>query len=117
MCGIFSYKGTKYSKKDLEKSIDLIQNRGPDNTKYINITNNTLFAFHRLAIVGLNKSGNQPMFIDNDKSFALICNGEIYNYKTLAKKYKFTLTTGSDCEIILHMFKKFGVERTAQELD
>ena len=117
MCGIFSYKGTKYSKQDLEKSINLIQYRGPDNTKYSNITNDIFFAFHRLAIVGLDESGNQPMFISNDKSIALICNGEIYNYKILAKKYNFNLNSGSDCEIILHMFKKFGIERTAKELD
>ena len=117
MCGIFSYKGNKYSQSDLQKSIDLIKYRGPDNTQYVNITDNIMFAFHRLAIVGLNKSGNQPMYIQNDDSLALICNGEIYNYKALSEKYNFTLTTGSDCEIILHMFKKFGIEKTASELD
>tara|TARA_Y100000590_G_scaffold452680_1_gene596279 strand:+ start:660 stop:2246 length:1587 start_codon:yes stop_codon:yes gene_type:complete len=117
MCGIFSYKGIKYSKKDLKESIDLIKYRGPDNTQYLNITDDVMFAFHRLAIVGLNESGNQPMYIENDNSLALVCNGEIYNYKILAEKYNFTLTTGSDCEIILHMFKKFGIEKTVKELD
>lgn len=117
MCGIFSYKGNKHSKQDLKESIDLIKYRGPDNTQYLNITDSVVFAFHRLAIVGLSESGNQPMYLENDKSIALICNGEIYNYKALAEKYNFTLTTGSDCEIILHMFKKFGIEKTAIELD
>ena len=29
----------------------------------------------------------------------------------LADKYNFNLTSGSDCEIILHMFKKFGIKK------
>ena len=117
MCGIFSYKGTKHSKEDLARSINLIKYRGPDNSKYLDMNSDILFAFHRLSIVGLDSSGDQPMTIEGDNSLVLICNGEIYNYKELAKKYGFNLTTGSDCEIILHMFNKFGIEKTANELD
>ena len=76
-----------------------------------------LFGFHRLAIVGTNQSGDQPLFHPNDKNLVLICNGEIYNYINLAEKYDFSLKTGSDCEIILHMYKKFGIEQTIKSLD
>ena len=74
-------------------------------------------AFHRLAIMGTTETGDQPMKHPNDASLTLICNGEIYNYKNLAEKYSFNLVTGSDCEIILFMFKNFGIQRTVQELD
>ena len=117
MCGIFSYKGIKRSKEELLDSIDLIKYRGPDNSQYQRINVDIFFAFHRLSIIGINKSGNQPLQLDSDNSLSLICNGEIYNYKMLADKYNFNLTSGSDCEIILHMFKKFGIKKTINELD
>ena len=117
MCGIYLYNGFDYSKDILKKSIDKIKYRGPDNSQYQNIDDNVLFAFHRLSIVGLSDSGNQPIKHPEDDSLVLICNGEIYNYKQLAERYGFNLKTGSDCEIILHMFKRFGIEKTVNKLD
>ena len=117
MCGIYSYRGTKYSIEQLKQSIDLISYRGPDNSKYNQINDDTIFAFHRLAILGVSELGNQPLKHPEDESLTLICNGEIYNYQKLAKKYNFNLVSGSDCEVILFMFKNFGMERTVKELD
>ena len=117
MCGIFLYKGQKLNWESLEGDINLIRYRGPDNTHHVFPSENVLFGFHRLAIMGTTELGNQPMKHPNDESLTLICNGEIYNYKDLAIKYNFNLVTGSDCEIILLLFKKFGIEKTVQELD
>ena len=117
MCGIFSYKGTKFNRDQLLDSIDLIKYRGPDNSRYEKIDRDIFFAFHRLSIVGISDLGNQPLELQDDNSLSLICNGEIYNYESLAQQYDFNLTTGSDCEIILHMFNKFGIEKTLVQLD
>jgi len=117
MCGIFSYKGDKHSWDSLASDINLISYRGPENTHHEMAGDDVLFAFHRLAIMGTTEMSDQPMKHPNDNSLTLICNGEIYNYKTLAEKYGFNLATGSDCEIILYMFEKFGIEKTVQELD
>ena len=117
MCGIFSYKGRTHAWSDLQDAVNLIGYRGPDNTHYNKIADDVLFAFHRLAIVGTTASGDQPMKHALDDSLTLICNGEIYNYKDLAEKYEFSLTTGSDCEIILYMYRKFGIEKTVNALD
>ena len=117
MCGIFLYKGQKQDWDSLENDINRIGYRGPDNTHHEMIGNDVLFAFHRLAIMGTTEMGDQPMKHPNDVSLTLICNGEIYNYKDLADKYGFNLVTGSDCEIILLLFKKFGIEKTVKELD
>ena len=117
MCGIFAYQGDLYSWDDLKHHINKINYRGPDNSKMTTLENNLFFGFHRLAIVGTKKSGDQPLFHPNDSSIVLICNGEIYNYQSLAKKYYFDLKTGSDCEIILQMYKNFGIEKTIQSLD
>ena len=111
MCGIFSYKGSKHSWDSLAGDISLISYRGPENTHYEMVGEDVLFAFHRLAIMGTTNMGDQPMKHPHDNSLTLICNGEIYNYKKLAEKYAYDLVTGSDCEIILFMFRQFGIEK------
>ena len=117
MCGIFSYKGSKHSWDSLAGDISLISYRGPENTHYEMVGEDVLFAFHRLAIMGTTNMGDQPMKHPHDNSLTLICNGEIYNYKKLAEKYGYNLVTGSDCEIILFMFRQFGIEKTVKKLD
>ena len=64
MCGIFFYKGNKFSKVDLLSNFNKIINRGPDKSKLINIKNN-IFGFHRLAINDLSDNGMQPFIHDN----------------------------------------------------
>ena len=117
MCGIFSYKGKTYTWDEMDEAFGLIGYRGPDNTHYNTVADDVLFAFHRLSIMGTTEAGNQPMKHPQDESLTLICNGEIYNYKDLAERYDFNLKTGSDCEIILHLYQKLGIERTIKELD
>ena len=109
MCGIFTYKGKRYGWSDLRDKVDLIRYRGPDNSQYVSVSDDVLLGFHRLAIMGKTELGNQPMKHPEDNKITLVCNGEIYNYENLGKKYNFDLKTGSDCEIILHLYKKFGV--------
>ena len=117
MCGIVCYKGKSKKLENLQNSIDRIGYRGPDNTKYEQVSDDIIFGFHRLAIMGLTESGDQPMKHPKDDTLSLICNGEIYNYKILGEKYNFELVTGSDCEIILLLYKKIGLEKTVKELD
>jgi asparagine synthase (glutamine-hydrolysing) len=117
MCGIVSYAGSTYSLEDIKDHVDKIQYRGPDNSHYEAVSKDIHFIFHRLAIMGLTDNGNQPMKHPQDSLITLICNGEIYNYKYLAEKYDFELHSVSDCEIILFMYKEFGIEKTIQELD
>lgn len=117
MCGIFTAYGANYHWISLEDSFNKIAYRGPDSSSFVNVNKKLIMAFHRLAIMGLSNSGNQPMKHPNDESLTLMCNGEIYNYKKLAHKYNFKLSTGSDCEIILHLFKEFGIRKTIDQLD
>ena len=48
---------------------------------------------------------------------AWVCNGEIYNFQALAEEYDIALSTGSDCEVILPLFKKVGIAKTCALLD
>lgn len=112
MCGIFAlYKGTLLPYMPCFHST---KHRGPDNSKLRMVAPNINFGFHRLSINGLDRVSDQPLQL-YDK--VLICNGEIYNYKQLAEKYDFSLKTHSDCEIIIHLYKKFGIEDTCKLLD
>lgn len=112
MCGIFAFLGS--TKINLETYANKIKHRGPDNTcsKYINP--NLYYCFHRLMINGLDDISNQPFHING---VWLICNGEIYNYKILKNINKFEYKTNSDCEAIIHMYLKYGIEKTCQMLD
>ena len=88
--------------------------RGPD-AQVVFSNDKLVFGHNRLSIIGLD-NGSQPIF-NNDKSLALVCNGEIYNYKQLYNEINVTPKTGSDCEIIIHLYKKYGINQTLQLLD
>lgn len=117
MCGIFTYIGNNLPMESLSQEAQTIKYRGPENTHFCRLNGAGVFIFHRLAIMGVSQTGDQPMAHPEDSALTLICNGEIYNFKHLAEQYGFSLKTGSDCEIILHMYKRFGIERTVKELD
>lgn len=114
MCGIFGYIGRKRQASILKPYFDSIKHRGPDFSAFKQVREGLILGFHRLAINGLDEASNQPMRL---KNCWLAANAEIYNYKELAATYNFQLQTHSDCEIIIHMYHAFGIERTIRELD
>ena len=116
MCGIFAYIGNKYTNQQLIDFANKISHRGPDMSKYLKINDNIFFAFFRLAINGLDNESNQPLIHNGNY---LICNGEIFNFKQLIEMNNFTneYKTNSDCEIILHLYNKFGIDETCKLLD
>ena len=117
MCGIFALlNNINYKKCDIMKCFLRGNKRGPEHKEFITIDSiNSFLGFHRLAINGFNDiKSRQPFFIDN---IYLICNGEIYNHKALLNILNITPKSKSDCEIIIHMYKKYGIEQTLQMLD
>jgi asparagine synthase (glutamine-hydrolysing) len=116
MCGIFTLlNNSEYLHLDfIKKNFELGKGRGPEFSTLKSIMANAFFGFHRLAINGLNPESNQPIIIND---VALICNGEIYNYKKLYEDMKVEPTTGSDCEVIIHCYLKYGMEHTLNILD
>jgi len=122
MCGIFALlNDSNFSSSFGSQPSDFIQkqfnkgkSRGPEFSKLTNGGINLLLGFHRLAINGLNDKSNQPITIG---AVTLICNGEIYNYKELYSLMKITPETDSDCEVIIHLYLKYGMEQTLQMLD
>jgi asparagine synthase (glutamine-hydrolysing) len=118
MCGIFAllHKLGKISDEEYTKYVafsEKIKHRGPDNTRYVKLNDEKLlFGFHRLSINDVSTAGNQPLALD-DKYF-LICNGEIYNHNELIADNNFKTSSKSDCEVILHLYKKYGIKKTLE---
>ena len=110
MCGIWSYLQFYNNKKKFHKILaDFwnISNRGPDNS-VLETYNNIAIGFHRLGIMDNSFQSNQPFIIKDElKTNILICNGEIYNFKELIRKYELDISSNSDCLTILKLYQKF----------
>jgi len=117
MCGIFGILNNNermFSKTFIQTQFEKGKGRGPEYSGTHFIGKNTIFGFHRLAINGLNSNSNQPIIKDN---ITLICNGEIYNYKELYKILEINPETQSDCEVIIYLYQRYGIEKTLQLID
>jgi len=84
-----------------------LTHRGRDGSDYY-IDSNVMLTQNRLSIIDLSENGTQPLY-NEDKTVVLICNGEIYNYKTLrsqllSRGHSFSST--SDSEVILHLYEE-----------
>jgi len=95
---------------------DRITHRGPDSAGY-HVAGRVGLGMRRLRIIDLN-TGDQPIFNEN-RSLAIVFNGEIYNYRELrtallAKGHRFS--TASDTEVIVHLYEDMG-EKAVTELN
>ena len=106
MCSIMGYLRSDADLKQFKEGFDKTISRGPDDSRIVD-TGAGLLGFHRLAIMGLHPEGMQPFCLG--KSFA-VCNGELYGYEQMKKDLlpDHPFQSGSDCELILPLYKKFG---------
>ena len=116
MCGIYSVLNYTSYTHHFSKFLKLAH-RGPDHSSMKELTDhNIMLGFHRLSINGLSYESNQPMY-NSSRNIILLCNGQIYNHNELFTKFDFKRENQSDCEIILHLYKRFGIEYTLHLLD
>lgn len=131
MCGIFfiTQEARDYDNDSINKikqAFSSGEGRGPDNSVFIHNFSEQInyylpenkqqyfhVGFHRLSINGLDEESNQPLIVDR---VGLICNGEIYNYKDLYTEHNIVPQTNSDCEVIIHLYLKYGIAKTLQLL-
>lgn len=112
MCGIVSIFNIKDQTPELrQKALAMskkIRHRGPD-WSGIYCGKSTILCHERLSIVDP-ESGRQPLFAPDNKQ-VLAVNGEIYNHRTIRQAYaeKYDFQTGSDCEVVLALYRDKGV--------
>ena len=115
MCGIFALIGNhSYDSKTIDDASLKARHRGPEYSTLLSLEKNITLGFHRLAINGLNKQSHQPL---KHKDFYLICNGEIYNYVELYAEMDIVPQTDSDCEVILHIYERYGIDGVIKMID
>lgn len=121
-----SVKGNGITIELLEELSNKIKHRGPDKSvnMMVDLGKNrgeVFLGFHRLAINGLDEISGQPLISDDngERKIYLIANAEIFNYKKLIEENGFAeeYKTNSDCEVIIHMYKKYGIDETCRMLD
>ena len=116
MCGIGLVAGN--NAKLRKESVLIIEkhqkNRGPDFSK-IQSFKNLSICHQRLSIVGLDKKFNQPYFY---KKFILLFNGEIYNFREIAKSYNLSKNSHiSDTACLAELISKIGFEKSIKIID
>ena len=108
MCSIMGFTSHSYSEEEIKVWFDRTKSRGPDMSR-IEEAGPGVLCFHRLAIMGLHEEGMQPFHLDGDMC---VCNGELYLFRPLKAELakEFTFISDSDCEIILPLYRKYGLD-------
>ena len=112
MCGIVAFYDPKINEKQavIGKMMAAIKHRGPNSDGYY--TNDEVaLGFRRLSIIDL-RGGSQPIY-NEDKTRAIIFNGEIYNFKPLREeliKAGHVFSTKADTEVLLHGYEEWGMD-------
>ena len=110
MCGIAGVLSTMPVEHGmLDDMAQRLAHRGPDGQGR-HVAGNVGLLHTRLAIIDL-EGGAQPLY-NEDRSLALVANGEIYNYRELRAELEtlgHRFATHSDCETILHAYEAWGI--------
>ena len=101
------------TKELFQKGFSETVSRGPDQSRIIDLGDG-IMGFHRLAIMGLTEEGMQPFSLGSRN---LVCNGEIYGFEKFREELisdGYTFASDSDCEILLPLYEKYGVDMFAK---
>ena len=114
MCGISGWYLKQGESRDgvhIIAMADALRHRGPDDRGYYCDPNRGIaLAHNRLSIIDLSSAGHQPI-LSGDGNFALIYNGEFYNFRELRNELKslgHQFHSRSDSEVILKSYIEWG---------
>ena len=110
MCGYvgFTNKLGENAESVLTEMMNKIVHRGPDSDGKF-ICDDVCLGFRRLSIIDL-EAGHQPLY-NEDKTLALVFNGEIYNFHAIRKDLVnkgHIFKTESDSEVLVHGYEEYG---------
>src|SRR5262249_34954729 len=110
MCGIAGIvaPASPSRRAGMRRMLDALQHRGPDG-EGMEEGPHAILGHRRLSIIDL-EGGRQPL-LSADGSIALVCNGEIYNYRELRAELEASgsrFRTHSDCEVIIALYQVHG---------
>lgn len=109
MCGLAGfYDPNGVSQPRVKQMTDAISHRGPDSEGFF-VDGAFGLGHRRLSIIDLSTAANQPMHSHCGR-YWMVFNGEVYNYREIAKDLDVRLKTTGDSEVILESFAKWGPE-------
>ena len=114
MCGITGLVARGPLELDrclLEAMTSCLRHRGPD-AGGIHVDGQIGLGHRRLSIIDTSTAANQPLF-NEDRSVAVIFNGEIYNYRELTAQLEqlgHRFRTRSDTEVLVHAWEQYGYD-------
>jgi asparagine synthase (glutamine-hydrolysing) len=120
MCGLAGWldgAGSGLEPGVLERMLDAIRHRGPDDRGvYVDAAAGLALGHLRLSIIDLTAASHQPM-VDAASGVVLVYNGEVYNFRRLrhdleALGHRFVST--GDSEVVLKAYLQWGVESFAR---
>ena len=119
MCGIVGIFNIQEQTDELrQKALRMsqkIRHRGPD-WSGIYTGGSAILCHERLSIVDP-ESGRQPLF-SPDKKEVLAVNGEIYNHLDIRASFSgYAFQTGSDCEVILALYRQWKAQYGSRPAD
>ncbi len=92
----------------LHAMCSVMEHRGPDG-RGVHVEDGAGLGMQRLAIIDV-EGGDQPIF-NEDKTVAVVLNGEIYNFRELREELRARghhFSTDSDTEVIVHLYEDHG---------
>ena len=114
MCGILGIACSRSQRDSMparryEDALTMLRHRGPD--AHGQYQDSHVWLGHtRLSILDLSATGNQPMK-SADGRFVISFNGEIYNYRSLAKENGLEdLRSSGDTAVLLQLFAKLRID-------
>jgi len=121
MCGVVGFwnrEGEPASEVLLERMIEKIRYRGPDDKG--TWTHGSIgFGHCRLSILDLSMKAHQP-FLTSDGQGVLSYNGEVYNFKELRsdlEKEGIRFRSSSDTEVVLYALHQWGPEKAISKFN
>ena len=118
MCGIIGAVGSLPDEGTFIAARETLAHRGPDDAgSYYDVEASVALGHRRLSIIDLSPAGRQP-FWSADRRFAIVFNGELYNYRELKEEIgsRYPFSTKTDTEALLASFVVWG-EACLQKLN
>jgi asparagine synthase (glutamine-hydrolysing) len=111
MCGIAGLVSIESSEQPINRMIDALRHRGPDDWGVWR-DEHCVLGHRRLAIIDLSEAGRNPLTNQNGRIW-ITFNGEIYNFQALRAELEelgYRFQTRTDTEVIVNAYEAWGVD-------
>ncbi len=110
IAGILTFGTTRVPRPLLDRMVDAISHRGPDDRgTFVSPDGHTGLGSRRLSIIDLSHAGHMPLG-NEDGHVHVVFNGEIYNFQTLREamlKAGHVFRSHTDTEVLVHLYEEY----------